>query len=51
LQQQQLRFDYTGACMGDDDKELLYLMSFLEDLVYVQDVRIPIRDAFKLSYL
>ena len=26
-------------------------MSFLEDLVFVPDVRVPIRDAFKMSYL
>lgn len=34
-----------------DDKELLFLQSFLEEAFYQQDVRPPIRDAFKLSYL
>jgi len=51
LQPQTLKFDYTGVSQGDEDRELLYLMSFLEDLVYVNDVRVPIRDAFKMSYL
>lgn len=40
-----------GQSNTDEDKELLYLMSFLEDLVYVSDVREPIREAFKMSYL
>lgn len=34
-----------------DDKELLFLQSFLEEAYYQQDVRPPIRDSFKLSYL
>ncbi len=43
--------DLHGLSSTDDDKELLYLMSFLEDLVYVSDVREHIREAFKMSYL
>jgi len=34
-----------------DDKELLFLYSFLEELAAVEDVRVTIRDSFKLSYL
>lgn len=34
-----------------DDRELLFLQSFLEEAFYQDDVRPPIRDAFKLSYL
>ena len=34
-----------------DDKELLFLYSFLEEIAKVDDVRVPIRDSFKLSYL
>lgn len=34
-----------------DDKELLFLISFLEEAYYTEDVRPSIRDAFKLSYL
>ena len=34
-----------------DDKELLFLYSFLEEVAQVDDVRVPIRDSFKLSYL
>jgi TFIIF-interacting CTD phosphatase-like protein len=34
-----------------DDKELLFLYSFLEELATADDVRVQIRDAFKLSYL
>lgn len=39
--------------MGDetDDKELLFLISFLEEAIYTQDVRPSIREAFKLSVL
>lgn len=35
----------------EDDKELLFLISFLEEAFYTQDVRPPIREAFKLSLL
>jgi CTD small phosphatase-like protein 2 len=34
-----------------DDKELLFLYSFLEEVATVDDVRIPIKESFKLSYL
>lgn len=34
-----------------DDKELLFLISFLEEAFHTEDVRVPIREAFKLSYL
>lgn len=34
-----------------DDKELLFLYSFLEELASVPDVKKPIADAFRLSYL
>lgn len=39
--------------MGDetDDKELLFLISFLEEAFYTQDVRPSIRESFKLSVL
>jgi hypothetical protein len=35
----------------DDDKELLFLISFLEEAFYMDDVRKHIADSFKLSYL
>ena len=35
----------------EDDKELLFLYSFLEEAAEAQDVRVNIRDSFKLSYL
>jgi TFIIF-interacting CTD phosphatase-like protein len=35
----------------EEDKELLFLISFLEEAFYSQDVRPAIREAFKLSYL
>jgi hypothetical protein len=35
----------------DEDKELLFLISFLEEAFYTEDVRPSIREAFKLSYL
>lgn len=35
----------------EDDKELLFLISFLEEAFYTQDVRPSIKEAFKLSYL
>ena len=34
-----------------EDKELLFLYSFLEELAVAKDVRINIQDAFRLSYL
>jgi hypothetical protein len=39
--------------MGDetDDKELLFLISFLEEAFHTQDVRPSIKEAFKLSIL
>jgi len=35
----------------EEDKELLFLISFLEEAFYTQDVRPSIREAFKLTYL
>lgn len=35
----------------EDDRELLYLYSFLEEAATAEDVRVNIRDSFKLSYL
>ena len=35
----------------EDDRELLFLYSFLEDAVNVPDIRVNIRDSFKLSKL
>jgi hypothetical protein len=35
----------------EEDKELLFLISFLEEAFYTQDVRPSIREAFKLSIL
>ena len=35
----------------EDDKELLFLYSFLEEAASAEDVRVNIRDSFKLSYL
>jgi hypothetical protein len=34
-----------------EDKELLFLISFLEEAYFQDDVRPSIREAFKLSYL
>ena len=34
-----------------EDKELLFLMSFLEEAFYAEDVRKKISESFKLSYL
>ena len=34
-----------------DDKELLFLFSFLEEIATAKDVRVKIKDTFKLSYL
>ena len=41
--------DYLGNEL--DDKELLFLLSFLEEIVTAKDVRVKIKDTFKLSYL
>ena len=35
----------------EDDRELLFLYSFLEDAVNVPDIRVNIRDSFKLTKL
>ena len=35
----------------EDDKQLLYLFSFLEEAVVAEDIRVNIRESFKLSYL
>ena len=35
----------------EDDKELLFLYSFLEDAATAPDIRVNIRDSFKLSHL
>jgi len=35
----------------EDDKELLFLFSFLEDAATVPDIRVNIRESFKLSHL
>lgn len=35
----------------ENDKELLFLYSFLEECATVEDVRVNIRESFKLSYL
>ena len=35
----------------EDDKELLFLYSFLEEASKLKDVRVTIRESFKLSYL
>lgn len=35
----------------EEDKELLYLMSFLEEAFYASDVRGSIKEAFRLSIL
>ena len=42
-----------NSFMGDeeDDKDLLYLLSFLEEAFYQSDVRIPCEEAFRLQYL
>ena len=41
--------DYLGNEL--DDKELLFLLSFLEEIVTEKDLRVKIKDTFKLSYL
>jgi TFIIF-interacting CTD phosphatase-like protein len=42
-----------NAFIGNEteDKELLFLISFLEESFYLEDVRKHISDSFKLSYL
>lgn len=40
---------YMGT--EEDDRELLFLFSFLEDAVNSDDIRVNIRDSFKLSHL
>ena len=42
-----------NAFMGteNDDKELLFLISFLEEASYIEDVRKHISDSFRLSFL
>ena len=35
----------------EDDNEMLFLYAFLEDCAKSNDVRVNIRDSFKLSYL
>ena len=40
---------YLGT--EEDDKELLFLYSFLEECAKAEDVRVNIRESFKLSYL
>ena len=35
----------------DDDRELLFLFSFLEDAVSAPDIRVNIRESFKLTHL
>ena len=40
---------YMGT--EEDDKELLFLYSFLEDAATAADIRVNIRESFKLSYL
>lgn len=35
----------------EEDKELLFLMSFLEETFYHEDVRKAIRESFKLSFM
>lgn len=35
----------------EDDRELLFLYSFLEDAATADDIRVNIKDSFKLSHL
>jgi hypothetical protein len=35
----------------EDDKDLLYLVSFLEEAFYQSDVRVSCEQSFKLQYL
>ena len=40
---------YIGT--EEDDRELLFLFSFLEDAVTAPDIRVKIKESFKLSHL
>ena len=40
---------YMGT--EQDDRELLFLYSFLEEVASVPDVRVNIRESFKLTHL
>lgn len=42
-----------NSFMGDeeDDKDLLYLVSFLEEAFYQNDVRVACEQSFRLQYL
>lgn len=35
----------------EDDKDLIYLMSFLEEAFYQDDLRVACEESFKLQYL
>ena len=35
----------------EEDNELLFLMSFLEEIAFLEDVRVPISKSFKLTFL
>ena len=35
----------------DDDKDLLYMISFLEEAFFKDDVRVACEESFKLQYL
>lgn len=41
----------TFMGVEEEDKELLFLMSFLEEAFFQADVRQSVKEAFKLSYL
>ena len=40
---------YMG--IEDDDKDLLYMVSFLEEAFFKQDIRVACEESFKLQYL
>ena len=42
-----------NSFMGDeeDDRDLLYLVSFLEEAFYQSDIRVACEESFKLQYL
>ena len=42
-----------NSFMGDepDDRDLLYLISFLEEAFYQKDLRVATEESFKLRYL
>lgn len=42
-----------NSYMGDeeDDKDLLYLVSFLEEAFYADDIRVPCENSFKLGHI